>query len=372
MVRLFQPIALRGLELDNRIVVAPMTQFSADDGIAGDWHLMHLGKFAVGGAGLVLAESTYVTPEGRNTKACLSIYSDAQERAIKRVADFFKQYGHAKFGVQLNHAGRKASAREPWDGGGPLHIADGGYETVAPSDVPLDNDWPTPRALAVPDIQNIIESYGESARRADRAGVDHIEIHGAHGYLIHQFLSPLTNQRSDAYGGTPANRMRFLLEVFEAVRDVWPDEKPIGVRFSATDWVPGGWDVTDMVHAAASLEQLGIDYVHVSSGGLSRDQQVIVGLAYQTRFAAAVKAATKLPVIAVGQIFTALQAETIIATGQADLIALGRAMLYNPNWTYEAARDLGVEIPYPRQYVRGNPKRWGGAGLNAPGNLDTG
>ena len=371
-MRLFQPITLRGLELENRIVVAPMTQFSADDGVAGDWHLMHLGKFAVGGAGLVLAESTYVTPEGRNSKACLSIYNEEQEHAVKRIADFFKQYGRAKFGVQLNHAGRKASAREPWDGGGPLHIADGGYETVAPSDVPLDNDWPAPRSLEICDIQDILSSYGKSAQRANRAGVDHIEIHGAHGYLIHQFLSPLTNQRSDAYGGSRKNRMRFLLEVFEVVRHAWPDEKPIGVRFSATDWVPGGWDVADMVKAAKFLEELGIDYVHVSSGGLSREQQIIVGPAYQTRFAAAVKTATNLPIIAVGQIYTALQAETIIATGQADMVALGRGMLYNPNWPYQAARELGVETQYPRQYVRGNPKRWGGAGLNGPGNLDTG
>ena len=371
-MRLFQPIALRGLELDNRIVVAPMTQFSADDGVASDWHLMHLGRFAVGGAGLVLAESTYVTPEGRNTKACLSIYNHAQERGVKRIADFFKQYGQAKFGVQLNHAGRKASAREPWDGGVPLHIVDGGYETVAPSDIPLDKDWPTPRALAVCDIQEIISSYGDAAERADRAGIDHIEIHSAHGYLIHQFLSPLTNHRYDTYGGSPANRMRFLLEVYEVIRSVWPDEKPIGVRFSATDWVNGGWDVADMVQAAKVLEKLGIDYVHVSSGGLSRDQQITAGPAYQTKFAAAVKTATNLPIIAVGQIFNALQAETIIATGQADMVALGRAMLYNPNWPYQAAQELGIEISYPRQYVRGHPKRWGGAGVNGPGNRDTG
>lgn len=237
---LFRPIALRDLTLANRIVVEPMTQFSAEDGTAGDWHLMHLGQFAVSGAGLVMTESTYVAPHARNTPMCLSLYNDEQQAAIARIQRFFDAHGNAHFGVQLCHAGRRASAKEPWLGGGPRRIEEGGYPTVAPSDVPISPTWPAPRALTHGEMGSVRDAFVEAVARALRAGVKLIELHCAHGYLLHQFLSPISNRRTDAYGGTLANRIRFPLEVFEAVRGQWPAHLPLGVRVSATDWVDGG------------------------------------------------------------------------------------------------------------------------------------
>jgi 2,4-dienoyl-CoA reductase-like NADH-dependent reductase (Old Yellow Enzyme family) len=365
---LFSPFKLREFELQNRVVVAPMTQFSTDDGVAGDWHLMHLGTLGVSGAGLVITESTYVSPEARNTQNCLALYSDEQEAGIARVAGFIKRYGGAKFGVQLCHAGRKASAKEPWRGGGPLPLADGGYETFAPSPIPVGDGWHVPTELTAADIEKICDAFAASARRADRADVDLIEIHSAHGYLLHQFLSPLSNRRADDYGGSLENRMRFPLAVFDAVRKVWPQHKPVGVRVSATDWVEGGWDLEQTIEYARVLEKRGCDHFHVSSGGLSPAQKITVGPGYQVPFAAAVKAAVKMPVIAVGQISDAIQAETIVATGQADMVALARVMLYQPRWAWEAAVELGEEVFYPRQYVRGHPSRWGARGVTSPGN----
>lgn len=367
---LFEPLELRGVRLANRIVVAPMTQFSARDGAAGDWHLMHLGQFAVSGAAMVLTESTYVAADARNTPQCLSLYSDPQEAGIARIAEFFGTYGTAAFGVQLCHAGRKASAREPWDGGGPLPKSEGGYQAVAPSAVPISEKWPPPLALTADGIDGIVQAFADSAQRALRAGVRVIELHGAHGYLIHQFLSPITNRRKDGYGGSLENRMRFALEVFDAVRAVWPDDRPIGIRVSATDWVDGGWSVSDTVALARALDARGCDYMHVSSGGLSPDQRIVVGPGYQTGFAAAVKAEVDMKVITVGQISEPYQAETILRTGQADLVALARPMLFNPHWAYQAAHAFGEEVAYPRQYERGHPDRWGARGINAPGNKD--
>ncbi len=367
---LFEPLELRGVRLNNRIVVAPMTQFSADDGTAGDWHLMHLGKFAVSGAGLVLPESTYVSAEARNTPACLSLYNDAQEAGIKRIADFFETYGTAALGVQLCHGGRRASAREPWKGGGPLPVSEGGYISVAPSAIPISDQWPDPHALSKQEIAAIIQNFVESARRAERAGIRVIELHGAHGYLIHQFLSPISNRRTDSYGGSLRNRIRFPLELYEAVRAAWPDELPIGMRVSATDWVEGGWTVEETVELARALDALGCDYMHVSSGGLSAEQKIVTGPGYQTGFAAAVKAAVRMAVITVGQIRDPLQAETILRTGLADAVALARAVLFNPHWPLLAARELGADIAYPRQYERGHPDRWGAMGINAPGNRE--
>ena len=366
---LFSPIDLRSVRLHNRIVVAPMTQFSADDGVAGDWHLMHLGQFAVSGAAMVLTESTYVAANARNAKSCLSLYSDEQERAVARIADFFDTYGDAAFGVQLCHAGRKASAREPWKGGGPLPVEDGGYRAVAPSDVPISEKWPSPTPLTEESIATVIESFASAAERARRAGAKVIELHGAPGYLIHQFLSPLTNRRNDGYGGELRNRMRFALDIYDAVRAVWPDDLPIGIRVSATDWVEGGWSVEETIELARELDGRGCDYIHVSSGGLSPAQKITIGPGYQTKFAAAVKAAVDMPVITVGQISNPHQAETILRTDQADMIALARPMLFNPRWAWHAAHELGEDVPYPRQYDRGHPGRWGAGGLNAPGNL---
>ena len=366
--RLFEPVELRGLTLPNRIVVAPMTQFSAEEGVAGDWHLMHLGQYAVSGAALVLTESTYVAEGARNARSCLSLYSDEQESAIARIARFFAAHGDGHFGVQLCHAGRKASAREPWRGGGPLPVEEGGYEAVAPSPVPLSDGWPAPRPLSADDVAGVVECFADAARRARRAGARVVEIHGAHGYLIHQFLSPLTNRRNDEYGGSLANRIRFALEVFEAVRAVWPEELPLGIRVSATDWVEGGWSVADTVELARALDARGCDYIHVSSGGLTPAQRIAVGPGYQTGFAEAVRAAVGMKVIAVGQIGEPRQAEEILRRGQADMVALARPMLFNPRWAWHAAHELGEPMAYPRQYERGHPDRWGASGINAPGN----
>jgi 2,4-dienoyl-CoA reductase-like NADH-dependent reductase (Old Yellow Enzyme family) len=367
--KLFEPIDLRGVRLPNRIVVAPMTQFSANEGVAGDWHFMHLGQYAVSGVALVLTESTYVAAGARNARSCLSLYSDEQEAAIARIAQFYTDHSDGFFGIQLCHAGRKASAREPSKGGGPLPIDEGGYEAVAPSAVPLSDKWPAPTPLSADAVGDVIQCFVDGAERAKRAGAKVIELHGAHGYLIHQFLSPLTNRRNDEYGGNLANRMRFAIEVYDAVRAVWPDDLPIGIRVSATDWVEGGWSVEETVELARTLDARGCDYMHVSSGGLSPAQQIIVGPGYQVGFAEAVKKAVKMPVIAVGQINDARQAESILSNGQADMIALARPILYDPRWAWHAAQELGEPVTYPRQYERGHPDRWGGSGINAPGNL---
>lgn len=366
---LFQPIELRSVRLANRIVVEPMTQFSAADGTAGDWHLMHLGQFAVSGAGLVMTESTYVAPQARNTPMCLSLYSDEQEQAIARIKSFFDAYGTARFGVQLCHAGRRASAKEPWLGGGARLPEEGGYPTVAPSPVGVSDKWPRPRELADADITQVRDAFVAAARRAARVAADVLELHCAHGYLLHQFLSPLSNFRKDRYGGSLENRMRFPLEVFEAVRAAWPADKPLGVRVSATDWVAGGWDLDQTMAFARALDTLGCDFIDVSSAGLSERQKIAVGPGYQIAFAAALKQVVKMKVIAVGLITGAQQAETILMTGQADMIGLARAMLYDPRWPWHAAHELGVNLDYPRQYERAHPSRRSGAGINAPGNV---
>lgn len=365
---LFRPIELRGLKLPNRIVVAPMTQFSADDGVAGDWHLVHLGQFALSGAGLILTESCYVEPTSRNAPSCLSLYTDAQEAAVGRVAAFINQFGNGAFGVQLCHAGRKASAKTPLEGGGPKPISEGGYEAVGPSPVPISPAWPTPRALTVADIQELTATFCASAERVARSGAGIIELHGAHGYLLHQFMSPISNRRTDQYGGSLENRMRFPLEIFEAVRGVFPADNPVGMRLSATDWVNGGWDIESTVRLSTELKALGCDYVHISSGGLSPDQAIVDGPGYQTGFAAEVKRHVDIPVITVGQISEPIQAETILQTGQADMVALARPMLFNPHWTWHAAQELGEETFYPHQYKRGHPARWGSRGANIVGN----
>lgn len=365
---LFRSIELRGITLPNRIVVAPMTQFSANEGVAGNWHLVHLGQFALSGPGLILTESCYVAPEARNAPSCLSIYSDAQEQAIEGIASFISSFGNGAFGVQLCHAGRKASAKTPTEGGGPRPVAEGGYQAVAPSDVAISPSWPVPRALSIGEIGEVVESFAAAARRAARAGLNMIELHGAHGYLLHQFMSPISNRRSDRYGGSLENRLRFPLEVFEAVRAVFPPDRPIGMRLSATDWVAGGWDVESTVCLARELQHLGCDYVHISSGGLSPDQEIVDGPGYQTGFAAEVKRHVDIAVITVGQISEPMQAETILQTRQADMVALARPMLFNPRWVWSAAQELGEETFYPSQYVRGHPSRWGSRGANIVGN----
>ena len=368
-IRLFEPLELRGVALQNRIVFEPMTQFSSKDGVAGDWHLMHLGQFAVSGAALVFTESTYVAPEARNARECLSLYTYEQEAALARIIGFFHRHSPAKFGVELCHGGRKASSRPNWVGGGPLSVSEGGYETVAPSPLPVNEGWPVPRPIAYGEIPKIVEMFRSAAARAQNAGADVLELHGAHGYLIHQFLSPITNRRNDGYGGSLANRMRFCLEVFEAVRAVWPHDKPLGIRVSATDWAEGGWTLEDTIALARRLDSLGCDFMDVSSGGLTSAQKIETGPGYQTVFAAAIKAQVMMRIITVGGISSPQQAETILRTGQADMVGLARPMLYNPRWPWMAAEELGASAFYPPQYERAQPSKWRSPITALPGNV---
>lgn len=363
--QLFTPISLRGLELSNRIVVAPMCQYTATDGTVGDWHIMHLGQFAVSGAGLLFVEATGVEPEGRITPGCVGLWSDENEAALKRVVDFCKRYGNVPVGIQLAHAGRKASTNLPWLGGKPLAANEGAWRTVAPSAVPFFDGWHTPEAADAAALARIKAAFVQATVRAARIGFEALEIHAAHGYLLHQFLSPLSNVRTDGYGGGRAGRMRFPLEVFEAVRAVWPKDKPLGLRVSATDWVDGAWAIEDTVAFAQELKTLGCDFIDVSSGGSSPKQKIPVGPGYQTPFAAEIRRQAGLPAMAVGKITDPLQAEHIVATGQADMVALARGMLYDPHWVWHAAQALGANAAFPPQYQRCHPAL---AGEPIPGN----
>lgn len=365
--QLFKPLKLRGLELANRIVVAPMCQYSATDGAASDWHLMHLGQFSVSGAGLLLTEATGVVPEGRISPNCLGLYSDENENALKRVVTFVRKYGNSPIGIQLAHAGRKASTEPPWRGQGPVLPEDGGWEPVAPSAIPFSNRSVAPKALDGPGIEHVQEAFVAATRRAGRLDLDCIEIHAAHGYLMQSFLSPLSNEREDEYGGSLENRMRFLLETFEKVRAAWPKEKPLGVRISSSDWVEGGWEIGDSVILAKELEKRGCDFIVASSGGATPDAAVVAGPGYQVGFAAEIKRdLTDMAVMAVGLITDPHQADSIIRSGQADMVALARGMLYRPHWTWEAAVALGQEAAYPHQYARCHPDL---LGLPVPGTL---
>ncbi len=355
MSRLFSPIGLRELTLANRVVVSPMCQYSANEGSATDWHLMHLGQFAVSGVGMVIMEMTNVEPAGRITPRCMGLWSDANEAALKRVVAFCKEHGSAGFGVQLAHAGRKASTLPPWEGRRGLTPAEGGWTPLAPSAVPSGKGALEPRPLTADEVVGLTQAFADSARRADRAGVEAIEIHAAHGYLLHQFLSPLSNRRDDRYGGSLANRMRFPLEVFRRVRAVWPAHKPLGIRVSATDWAEGGWDLEQTLAFAHELKKLECDWIDVSSGGLVKNQVIETAPGYQVPFAEAVRRETGLTTMAVGMITEPKQAEEIVAAGKADLVALARGMLYDPRWAWHAAHELGAEVTYPNQYLRCRP-----------------
>ncbi len=365
---LFSPFTLRGLALANRIVVAPMSQHSAQTGgNAGDFHVMHLGQFAVSGAGLVITESVWVSPEGLNTPRCLGLWSDAHERALARVVGFCSSFAKAAIGIQLGHAGRKGSVQVPWEGGEPLRPDAGGWQTVAPSAVRLADDRPVPAALDAAGLERIEASFVQAIERAARAGFALAEIHAAHGYLLHQFLSPLTNRRDDEWGGAREGRMRLPLQVVAAARNAWPDDRPLGVRVSATDWIEGGWDLEDTIAFVHELARVGCDYVHVSSGGLAPAQRIAAGPGYQVPFAAGVKAATGMATVAVGEIAEPRQADTVIRSGQADMVAIARAMLFDPRWGWRAAHALGEEVDYPPQYRRANPALRGIRGLAEPG-----
>ncbi len=356
---LISPITLRGLTLSNRIAVSPMCQYSALEGSATDWHLMHLGQFSVSGAGLVIIEATAVEARGRITKGDLGLYSDENERSLARVIEFYRKYGKAKIGIQLAHAGRKASDHIPWEGSGrPLNKDEGAWQTVAPSEVSFGDGWPRPAALDKAGMSEIKRAFLKAAERAERLGFDLIELHAAHGYLLHEFLSPLSNVRTDEYGGSLEGLMRFPLEVFAGVRRVWPENKPLGVRISATDYAAGGWDLDGSAAFAAELKKLGCDYIDVSGGGLVPYQQIQVGPGYQVSFSEKIRKASGVPTMAVGMINDPHLAEEIVATGKADMVAVARGMLYNPRWAWHAAEELGAEAYYPPQYLRCMPSKW--------------
>jgi 2,4-dienoyl-CoA reductase-like NADH-dependent reductase (Old Yellow Enzyme family) len=352
---LFSPITLRGLTLPNRIVVSPMCQYSSQDGKANEWHTVHLGSLALSGASMLCIEATAVEAIGRITPGDLGLYDDATEAALKPVLAAIRKHAKVAVTMQLAHAGRKASSHEPWNGGQQIPLAEGGWVTDAPSALPHKDGEAAPHAIDDAGLSRIRDAFVATARRALRLGIDAFELHGAHGYLLHQFLSPISNRRTDRYGGTLENRMRFPLEVFEAVRAAVPDDKPVGVRVSATDWVDGGWDLEQTIAFAHELKKRGVDWIDVSSGGVSPLQKIALGPGYQVPFAAAVKAATGLPTIAVGLITEAKQAEEIVASGKADMVALARAMLYDPRWPWHAAAELGGTVSAPPQYWRSQP-----------------
>jgi 2,4-dienoyl-CoA reductase-like NADH-dependent reductase (Old Yellow Enzyme family) len=353
---LFSPITLRGLTLPNRVVVSPMCQYASNNGSANDWHLMHLGNMSLGCAGLVMTEMTDVSPQGRISPKCAGMWSDDNEAALKRVHDFCRQYGVAKLGVQLAHAGRKGPQMPPAAGGKPILEGPDAWTPEAPSALAYDTGWPVPHAMTKDDIKRCIGEFAEAAKRIDRIGYDVIELHGAHGYLAHQFLSPLSNQRTDEYGGSSENRMRFALEMFEAVRSVWPEAKPLGMRVSATDWVDGGWTPEETVVLAKKLKALGMDYMDVTSGGLSPLQKIPLAPGYQVPFAEKVKKESGMTVMSVGLIADAQQAEHIVASGQADFVCLARGALWDPRWAWHAAEELGAETPYAPKMMACHPK----------------
>jgi 2,4-dienoyl-CoA reductase-like NADH-dependent reductase (Old Yellow Enzyme family) len=357
MSLLFEPIRIGALALANRIIVAPMCQYSASEGSAGDWHLIHLGHLALSGAAMLIVEATAVSPEGRITAADLGLYSDANEAALARVLAALRAISPIAIGMQLAHAGRKASSRVPWQGGAQVpRDQPGGWQAVAPSALPHAPAEQAPHALDAAGLQKVRDDFAAAARRADRLGIDGLEIHAAHGYLLHQFLSPIANHRSDDYGGSLENRMRFPLEIFDVVRAALPAGKPVWARISATDWVPGGWDIDGTVALSRALKERGCAAIHVSSGGVSPQQKIQLGPGYQVPFAARVKAEVGLPTIAVGLITEPEQAVAIVANGEADAVSLARAMLYDPRWPWHAAARLGGRVVAPHQYWRSQPR----------------
>jgi len=350
---LFSPLTLRSLTLRNRVGVSPMCQYSSEDGFATDWHLVHLGAFATGGAGLVLTEAAAVTPEGRISPHDLGIWDDAHIPMLRHITAFCRAQG-AVMGIQLAHAGRKASTRRPWEQpAGAVPLAEGGWDNVmAPSAVPFAPTYPLPQELSLDGIAQVIASFRAAAIRALAAGFQVVELHGAHGYLLHEFLSPIANARTDRYGGSFENRTRLLLEVTDAVRAVWPDELPLIVRISATDWADGGWTVEESVQLASLLKARGVDLIDCSSGGLAAHQQITIGPGYQVPFSRRIRAESGVPTAAVGLITDPVQAEQVVADGSADVVLLARELLRNPRWPLMAAHALGASITWPPQYER--------------------
>ncbi len=360
---LFTPISLGPLPLSNRIMVSPMCQYSANGGNANGWHVAHLGSLALSGAGLLCVEATAISPEGRITPNCLGLYNNDNEHALKALLDVLRDASEVPLMIQLGHAGRKASSARPWEGGELLAADAGGWDTLAPSALPHKPGERAPRAMTRADIDRVIADFASSARRARSLGFDAIEVHAAHGYLLHQFLSPLANTRDDEYGGSLENRMRLTLQVFAAVREAAGSDIAVGARLSATDWVDGGWEVDDCVVLATRLREAGADFLDVSSAGVSPLQKIAIGPGYQVSFAERIRQAVDIPVITVGLITEPQQAEDILQAGQADIVALARAFIANPRWPWRAAAELGGRLQgHPQDYrclPAGHPRIFG-------------
>lgn len=356
-VPLFESITIAGCELANRIVVAPMCQYSARDGAATDWHLMHLGALSNSGAGMLVFEASAVEQRGRISYHDLGIYSETCEAALERVVRACRRYGTAALGIQLAHAGRKGSAHVPWEGGQPLAADEEPWETIAPSAKPFADGWHVPREMSETDMADVRQAFVTAAERSLRLGLDMVELHFAHGYLLHQFLSPVANTRGDAYGGSLENRMRFPLEVAAALREAWPAERILGARLTGSDWIDGGWTPDDAVVLAGHLHEIGYDFACLTSGGIA-PARIPLRPGYQVEFAAKVRRETGILTRAVGLISTPVQANDIVAHGQADLVAMARPFLHNPHWAWDAAHVLGAEVLRPPQYLRAAPDVW--------------
>jgi 2,4-dienoyl-CoA reductase-like NADH-dependent reductase (Old Yellow Enzyme family) len=355
MSALFSPIKLRGLALANRIMVAPMCQYSAENGEADDWHFTHINTLALSGAAMFCIEATAVEAIGRITPGCLGLWNDVTETALKPILASVRKHSKVAVAMQLAHAGRKGSSHTPWNGGQQIPLAEGGWQTEGPSTVPHKDGELAPLAFDAQGLKRVRDAFVAAAKRAERLGIDAIELHSAHGYLLHQFLSPISNQRTDQYGGSLQNRLRYPLEVFDAVRAVFPNEKPVGVKVSATDWVEGGWDLEQTIELARELKKRGVDWIDASSGGVSPKQKIPLSPGYQVPFAQAIRQATEITTMAVGLITEAKQAEEIVASGKADMVALARGMLYDPRWGWHAAAELGGQVDAPPQYWRSQP-----------------
>jgi 2,4-dienoyl-CoA reductase-like NADH-dependent reductase (Old Yellow Enzyme family) len=361
--KLFSPLELGGITLSNRIVVSPMCQYCADDGSMNDWHFVHLGHLAYSGAGLLMVEATHVTREGRITHGCSGLYNHRNEVALKKVLEHCRTVSKNPIGLQLGHAGRKGSSQVPWEGRQFLGPDESPWQTVAPSPIPFSDGWHVPRELTAEEIRGLVAAFAASTERAKRIGFDVLELHSAHGYLLHQFLSPLSNQRKDAYG---RERMRFPLEVARAVREAWPRERALGARISGSDWMEGGLVPEDAAAYARELERIGFDYVCVSSGSIVGRARIDVSPGYQVPFAERVKKQTNLKVRAVGMIADPAHAESIVAEGKADMVAMARAFLDNPRWVWHAAERYGIKLDYPPQYARSRYDQWPGSRLARP------
>lgn len=352
MAKLFSPLTIRGVTFQNRVWVSPMCQYSATDGVANSWHDIHIGSFATGGTSLIMMEATGVSPEGRISTQCLGLWNDAQAERLKPIVKFAHEMG-TKIGIQLAHAGRKGSALPPWSDHPMASLAEGGWECVAPSAISFGGKYPTPRALTESEIRVLVESFGIAAKRSVSAGFDLVEIHAAHGYLIHEFLSPLSNSREDEYGGSYENRIRFLLEIIDEVRNAIPQEMPLFLRISASDWLEGGWTIDDSIALAKIVKDRGVDLIDVSSGGTSSGAPVPVGPGYQVPFADSIRNQSDIPTAAVGLITEPNQAEEIVSSGKADAVFMAREFLRNPRWPLYAAQVLNADVNWPPQLLRG-------------------